>query len=427
MPFAKPMETRSTGRPPAIPAAPKMGDRSLTGRWTTGLRPLAELPCRRRFASAGPTGFHPSCRLLRSCGPDARILSRARSLTDRTVRSNPRSAGCRRAGRLALLALAAAAGLLAGCAPVSFLITPVVAERDLQEYEVGRESIWASKKIALLEVDGVLRNARSSSLLGVEGENPVSLFKEKLDKAARDEQVRAVVLRINSPGGGVTASDMIYQEIRKFRADTGKPVVACMLDVAASGGYYIACAADRICAHPTTVTGSIGVIMIAPDISGTMSKIGARANIIKSGELKDAGSPFREMTERDRAVFQQMIDTMYERFVAVVAEGRPGVPAARIREMADGRVFLATTAREAGLIDEITDIDGAIRLARSDAGLADTPIVVVQFARPIAHRPNVYASTSAPPATQVNLINVDLPSWLDGTSPQFLYLWAPGW
>ncbi|MFQ5807820.1 MAG: signal peptide peptidase SppA, partial [Phycisphaerae bacterium] len=242
--------------------------------------------------------------------------------------------------------------VLAGCAPMSFLITPVPRARDLVESEVLRESIWADKKIALIDVDGVLRNEREKSFITPPGENPVSLFKEKLDKAASDNKVRAIVVRINSPGGGVTATHLMYTELKRFKKKTAKPVIASMLDVAASGGYYIACAADKIYAHPTSVTGSIGVVMVAPDFSGTMGKLGVRANIIKSGDMKDAGSPLREMKEAERAVFQQMIDTMYERFLNVVADARPAIDEGRLKKIADGRVCLAPEAKECGLIDE---------------------------------------------------------------------------
>jgi protease-4 len=329
--------------------------------------------------------------------------------------------------RLPLLAgWALLAGLLAGCGPTSFLITPVRAVQDLEEHVLIRESVWAGKKIALIEVDGVLRNARDERLLGPAGENPVSLFREKLDKAAHDSLVKAVVVRINSPGGTVTASDLMYAELRRFRAEAKKPVIASMLDLGASGGYYLACAADRIYAHPTTVTGSIGVIMIAPEISGTMKKLGIRTNVFKSAELKDAGSPFREMTERDREVFQSIIDQMYARFLEVVAESRTGIDAERLRTLADGRVFLAPEAKEHGLVDEIGTLADALAAAKQVAGIAEEKVLVVQYARPLSHRANVYADAPAPPA-QVNVVNVQLPDWLSSPSPQFLYLWAPGW
>ncbi len=316
--------------------------------------------------------------------------------------------------------------LLPGCGPTSFLITPVPADRGLREHVLLREGLWATRKIALIDVDGILKNSRARSLTGLVGENPVAFFKEKLDRAARDKRVRAVVVRINSPGGGVTASDLMHAELQRFRQRTHKPVIACLLDVAASGGYYIACAADRIFAHPTTVTGSIGVIMIAPEFSGTMQKLGVRVNVIKSAELKDAGSFFRAMNPTDRAVFEQMIAQMYERFLEVVRRGRPGIPPERLRELADGRVYLAPAAQDHGLIDEIGTIEDAVRAAKAAAGLAGERVLVVSYARPLAHRPNVYARGDAPPA-QVNLLNVQLPDWLHSPSPQFMYLWAPTW
>jgi protease IV len=317
--------------------------------------------------------------------------------------------------------------LLAGCGPTSFVITPISAKQELNEDVVQRESVWASKKIALVDVDGVLQNARPSSLLlGTTGENPVSLFKEKLDKAANDADVRAVVLRINSPGGGVTATDLMYSELRRFRERTGKPVIAAMLDVAASGGYYLACGADKIYALPTTVTGSIGVIMLAPEFSGTMTKIGVHMNVIKSGEMKDMGSPFREMNDKDRAVLQGLIDGMYARFLGVVAGSRKAVEGDRLRQLADGRVFLGEEAKKLGLIDEVGSVPDALAAAKEAAGLANVNVKVVEYSRPLSYRPNIYSQSDQPPA-QVNLVNVQLPEWLTGLAPQLMYVWAPGW
>lgn len=321
--------------------------------------------------------------------------------------------------------------LAGGCAPMSFLITPVPSDRSVQEHVVRRDSLFAWHKVAIVDVEGVIRNSPPPALLGPEGDNPVVLFKEKLDRAANDARVRAVVLRINSPGGGVTASDTMYAELAAFRQRTRKPVVASMLDLAASGGYYLACGADRIYAQPTTVTGSIGVIMIAPEITGTMQKLGIATNVIKSGELKDAGSPFREMSAPDRAVFEGMISAMYERFLGVVRAGRPHLTESRIRELADGRVYLAPEAKQHGLIDEIGTLDQAIAAAKELAGLKtaarDEPVLVVEYARALAHRPNIYAEAPRPGGTQVNLLNITLPEMLTPMSPQFMYLWAPGW
>jgi len=316
--------------------------------------------------------------------------------------------------------------LLAGCGPTSFLITPVPARQELTEEVVLRESPWAVQKIALIEVEGVLQNIRSSSLLGTPGENPVSLFAEKLEKAAKDPHVRAVVLRINSPGGGVTATDLMYSELQHFRQRTRKPVIAVMLDLAASGGYYLACGADKIYALPTSVTGSIGVIMIAPEFAGTLDKIGAHVNVIKSGELKDMGSLFREMNEKDRAVLQGLIDGMYARFLDVVARSRTTLDRERVCELADGRVYLGSEAKELGLVDEVGTLRSALSAAKQAGGLAGVKIKVVQYARPLAYRPNVYAHSDAPPG-QVNLVNVQLPDWLSNPAAQLMYIWAPGW
>lgn len=332
----------------------------------------------------------------------------------------------RRRPALAALILPASLALFGGCAPMSFLITPVPAPRALQEQVVRRDSLFASKRVAIIELDGLIQNSRQQSLTGATGDNPVSLFKEKLDKAAADDRVKAVVLRINSPGGTVTASDILYSEVAAFRRRTGKPTYAAMLDVAASGGYYVACACDRIFAHPTTVTGSIGVIALMPDFSGTMQKLGIAVNAIKSGAMKDAGSPFREMSADDRALFQKMIDDMYARFLAVVRSGRPTIPADELRKIADGRIYMAEEARTLGLIDEVGGLDGAIEGARAAAGIAGEPILVVQYAPTYAYRPNVYADAPTAPM-QVNLLNVELPSLLTQSGPQFLYLWSPAW
>ncbi|HEX8915134.1 MAG TPA: S49 family peptidase, partial [Humisphaera sp.] len=179
-----------------------------------------------------------------------------------------------------------------GCGP-SFLVTPVSVTADLQEQEV-QPGGWFAGKVAVVEVDGMLMNARSGGLLALgSSENPMSRFAQQMERAERDPAVKAVVLRINSPGGTVTASDTMYEIVRRFRQRSGKPVVASTQEVAASGGYYVACAADRIVAQPTSVVGSIGVIFESVQFKGAMDKIGVTATAIKSGSLKDMASPWK--------------------------------------------------------------------------------------------------------------------------------------
>src|SRR5262249_39001215 len=154
------------------------------------------------------------------------------------------------------------------------------------------------------------------------------------------------------PGGTVTASDIIFRELEEFKRTTGRAVVASMLDVAASGGYYIALAADTIVAHPTTVTGSIGVIMISLNAEGLMQKVGLATATIKSGERKDMGSPFRQLTSEERAIFQAVIDDLYRQFVSKVVERR-NIPAATATALADGRIYTAEQALGHKLVDRI--------------------------------------------------------------------------
>jgi protease-4 len=307
--------------------------------------------------------------------------------------------------------------------PDGFLVTPVSTNRELVEETIASEGL-AGDKIAVLDVEGIILNMPAPQFIG-EGEHPVSRLLEQLDKARKDKSVRGVLLRINSPGGSVTASELMHDEITHFRKSTGKPVVAVMMDVCASGGYYIACACDRIVAQNSTVTGSIGVIMQLFDFSGTMQKIGMAAPAITSAENKDAGSPFKTMTPEQRAIFQGIVDKMFAQFVDAVAQGRPKLTREQVLALADGRVYLAPQALEAGLIDEIADMRGSIEGLKRALGLKR--IRLVTYRRPLGYRPNYYAHGAGAPeaGTQVNLINIETAqSWLN-PSPQFLYLWSP--
>lgn len=310
-----------------------------------------------------------------------------------------------------------------GCAPTGFKITPVPVDRTLKEVELQRDAGWTSDKIALIDVSGVIMNSAKPGLLS-KGEHPVSLLLEKLDAARQDGKVKAAILRINSPGGSVTASDIMHSEILRFRAG-GKPVVAVMMDVAASGGYYIACACDEIVAYPTSVTGSIGVIMQTVDLTGAMTKIGVASEAIKSGPMKDAGSPFRTLAPEERAIFQGVIDEMYQRFVEVVDQGRKNLDREKVLKLADGRIYTAGQAHDAGLIDHIGSLREAVQRTKQLAGIERCRVVTYQ--RPLSWHPNIYAQVHdeqpAPQAT--SLFHLDWPSWLRPGEVNFMYLWTP--
>lgn len=310
----------------------------------------------------------------------------------------------------------------AGCMPDSFIITPVSLNRPLAEEMLYRESILPDGKIVVIGVEGILINADSPGLLNP-GEHAVARFTEELEKAAKDPAVKAVVVRINSPGGTVTASELMHAELSRLR-ETGKPVVAMMMDVAASGGYYVACAADEIVACQSTITGSIGVIMQLFEVTGTMQKIGVQAEAIKSGDQKAAGSPFEKLDPEQRALFQTIVDDLYAQFVDVVDEGRPELDRQQVETLADGRVYTAQQALEHGLIDQIGGIRDAIDTAKELAGVKRAKVVA--YERPYGYVPNYYAAAPHRPAkSDVNLINLDLGSAVRRDWPPFLYLWTP--
>jgi len=205
---------------------------------------------------------------------------------------------------------------------------------------------------------------------------------DRIMELKEQSSVKALLLRINSPGGGVAPSQEIYEAVRSFR-ESGKPVVASLGAVAASGGYYIACAADTIMANPGTVTGSIGVIFEFPYIADLLKKIGVDMEVIKSGKFKDAGSPSRKITAEERALFQGVINDTWDQFVGAVADGR-GMDEKDVRAIADGRIFTGRQALDAGLVDTLGTFEDAKMLAKVMAGLpADAEVFEQEKARRI--------------------------------------------
>jgi protease-4 len=297
---------------------------------------------------------------------------------------------------------------LSGCFVVRVNLTP-----ETQPLEEQTISGRGKDKILLMDITGVITSEDAGPVLGGRKEpGMLARVREQLDRARLDKNVKALVIRINSPGGGVTASDTLYHELKKFKDETGAKVVAHILDMGTSGAYYAALAADRITAQPTSVTGSIGVIMLRIDATGLMQKIGVQALQISSGAEKGMGSPFRPISDEEKKIFQGMIDSMYGRFVSVVAEGRK-MPADRVRPLADGRIYTSQEAKEAGLIDGVGYLEDAFKQARTLANLDQATIVT--YLRPGEYRPNIYS---------MNLINIDLGD-AAGPGVRFTYLWLP--
>ena len=253
---------------------------------------------------------------------------------------------CRRSisSLIAVLLGSYALTMLSGCGTPSFLITPVANTNTLSEETVLKGN---GAKIAIIDVEGMLANARKGGLLQPT-ENDLSLFTQELDKAAEDGSVKAVVLRVNSPGGTVTTSDTMYELVQRFKAKTHKPVVASAQEIAASGAYYVSCSADRIVACPTSLVGSIGVIFENINAQGTLQKLGLTVTPIKSAPLKDMASPFSPLGDQEKAIMQAMVDEYYARFIHIVTTNRHLTDAATIRLVTDGRVFTGEQARKAG-------------------------------------------------------------------------------
>ena len=220
-------------------------------------------------------------------------------------------------------------------------------------------------KVAVIPLSGTIAGASQQGLLTTGGISP-DLVRGYLKKAESDGGVKAVVLRIDSPGGSAAASQEIAAEIRSFNDDTGKPVVVSMGDVAASGGYYISVYADKIVANPSTLTGSIGVISQFIYIEGLLEKLGLEMEIIKTGEHKDMG--IRPLTDEERQIMQDITDDLYEQFVVAVAEGR-SLPVADVEMLATGQLYTGDQALTLGLVDELGGVNRAIELAASLAGI----------------------------------------------------------
>ncbi|MFC4559065.1 signal peptide peptidase SppA [Virgibacillus kekensis] len=231
----------------------------------------------------------------------------------------------------------------------------------------------SGNKIVVLELDGVIQNTNTASILNTGGYNH-ERFLEMLETAGEDQTIDGIVIRVNTPGGGVVESDEIHDKIVEIKKEHDKPVYVSMGNTAASGGYYISAPADKIVAHPATLTGSIGVIMQSLNYSELADKVGVKFNTIKSGEYKDIMSPAREMTEEEREILQTMIKDLYADFVQVIVEGR-GINEAKVRELGDGRVYTGEQAKNNGLVDALGTMDDTIAMMAEDFNW-DNPKVV---------------------------------------------------
>lgn len=306
---------------------------------------------------------------------------------------------------LGLMALLLAAG---GGEPVQGSALPARRWEERVVEGAGRD------RVALIEVSGAIGVAADPFSLSLSQEDLISQIRQARD----DSLVKAVVLRVDSPGGGVVASNELHAELVRLR-EAGKTLVVSMGTTAASGGYYVSTPAERIYANADTLTGSLGVILALTNYQEAFEKLGLESYVYKSGELKDIGSPTRPPTEEEQRVLQSIVDEAYDGFVRVIVEGR-GLPEERVRELADGRIYTGSQAQELGLVDELGNLDAAIAGARELAGLETA--LVVRYTESSSLRALLASRLSAPqqPADPLGLRAITAPQ-----VPRLEYRWVP--
>jgi len=287
--------------------------------------------------------------------------------------------------------------------------------------EIVVEEGSAVEKILLIDIDGPISNRPKKTLVGFRSDTGmVDRIREILKKAEKDKNIKGILLRVNSPGGTVTSSDIIYHEIKSFKERFKVKVYVSVIDVAASGGYYVALAGDSIMVHPTSLVGSIGVLALKLNLESLMDKVGVEWEVVKSSKKKDFMSPFRPLTKEERVLFQETIDRYYDRFVDIVVLNRDGLDIKEVRALADGRVYNARQALNNHLVDSIGYLKDLVELAKKELDQPD--LKVVTYSRPREYKSNYYSSMGSTP--KINLINLDLGFDWNQISPQFLFLWG---
>ena len=279
-----------------------------------------------------------------------------------------------------------------------------------------------TEKILLIDLQGMINNQKDQAFTGATTAlGMVEQVREIIFKAAKDDDIKALLIKINSPGGTVTASDIILHELVTYKKKYEIPVYVHVMDLAASGGYYIALAGDEIIAHPTSLIGSIGVIALKVNIENLMGKIGVDWEVVKSGDKKDFMSPFRSFTVEERKLFQNTIDNFHIRFVTIIAENRKELDINEVKPLADGRVYDSKQAMDLKLIDGIGYISDTVERVR--VKLENPDLKVVTYQRQGDYKSNLYSISPQPPT--FNLINLDLGLDKSTLSPYFLYFWMP--
>ncbi len=309
---------------------------------------------------------------------------------------------------------------VAGCIKPKITLFPSKTE-PLEEYTLQGKG---DEKILVLPIKGFISDGPTGFFLAKKP-GVVQEVASQLKKAEKDKNIKAVILKIDSPGGTVTASDILYHEVMNYKKSSNAKVVTIMMSTAASGGYYTALSSDFIMAHPTTITGSIGVIFLRPNVTGLLGKIGVDIEVDKSGQRKDMGSPFRIATPEERLLMQKLIHDLAEKFVTLTTDRRKLSEETRAL-ISSGQIFDADDALRLGLIDRIGYVDDAVREAARMSGLPEDAKVVI-YRRYEYHDDNIY-NASAPKldGLEINLIDAGLSEAIPPLQSGLYYLWVPG-
>lgn len=274
-------------------------------------------------------------------------------------------------------------------------------------------------EIAVLPVAGAITDSASGGAFSASGATPGAL-RSQLQQAEDDPNVEAVILEVNSPGGGVVPSDAMYRLVEDFKDETDKPVVASMGSTAASGGYYISAAADTIVANPSTTTGSIGVIFNYTNFSEALDKIGVDPEPLTTGEFKDLASPSDELSQQERDILNSQIEQSYDQFVSAIVAGRD-LTEERVRELGDGRTYTGQQAAENGLVDELGGLEAAASEARNLADIDQAEVVRYEESPGLLESVQARIAPEEPEAVQI------MESAGIEPTPEMQYLYRPGW
>jgi len=309
--------------------------------------------------------------------------------------------------------------ILSGCA-VNMSLVPE--EKPLEEKLLEGTG---KPKILLLDLDGLISFNEETDYVRLQKKpSKVAFFGEALRKAEADPEIVGVIVRINSPGGSVAASDTIYHELMRFKQKKKVPVSAFIMGTGASEGYYVASAADRIVASPTSVTGSIGVIAMKFNVEELLLKIGISEETYKSGKMKDFWLPFRPSAPEEKEMLQNIIDKLFARFVEVVYASRKHLlTEAEVKELADGRILTAIDAVNARLIDQVAYLDETIDMMKKSINIQEARVIM--YAQPGTLKSNIYSETAVRVPQVINLISVNAEDLSLFSGVQFMYLWNP--